>query len=740
MLPLSPSNRGRWTSAKYRQVRRGVLRYLARASMKAVPFGAFAVVLPAAIVTSNSKQPKIDGVLRPQHRQTRINDSLFCLVWRSLVEDVDTSALLPLEVADSELADFPSSCRRVLAERKGIEQVTRIKDSQALTAFLGRLQARPLSLTQLCAEFAEREADTDRVASFEQFVATLRGAGVLRYVEPKRGEDSDWTRSLCQLVDSVDTAPALKARALMRALSRLRGCLAEADLQSRSRILHRVRQELTQWLPASTPATERRAVLGLPIVEDATANARLVVPLDGVLGAALSTLASVAESILPIGSPRCENFGLRELLNRHCGGRPTPLLEFYEIVAREYFKGAHAESGRRNGAALTTSTLNGNPFGLASCGAILATRHAIREWLHAASQQTRNAREIALSSTELSRITQSARHFLTDHASATAFVAVASNDGAATLILQGGKLLSGYGKYFSRFAQLLPAGFAATVRRRNGERTTGEIVDLLGPSVFSGDFRTQLTDRVLRYPTSAHYSRAAGTLTCGDVIVAPARDNVFTVELLERATQQPLTPVDLGVLSHRFAPALQQILACFAPFSSYSFPADAALSQSNGIVRHRRRVSVDGCLVLAREQWTVDVCDVPRRGGQESPSAFLQRVWLWRDSHGIPSEVFFRLRRPQLSAPSFDVPATLPAARERAEVRMPNAPSREWEKPQYLDFSSAEFVELLGAAVNGLVMGIAIFEEALPNAGDRSRSWFLDRSAELVLQIDVPPR
>jgi hypothetical protein len=217
---------------------------------------------------------------------------------------------------------------------------------------------------------------------------------------------------------------------------------------------------------------------------------------------------------------------------------------------------------------------------------------------------------------------------------------------------------------------------------------------------------------------------------------------------------------------------------------------DEAKETSPEIVR-RPRIVFDERLVIAREQWFVPGTLFPQKGDNESDLDFFLRVQRWRNEHDLPSEVYVRIH-PHRARPSKpqeadedakegagDEDAGEGAAEQQAaaspdaeQVEQAEAPedsaegqatgnadneteedadanekaaqaakqrtavSRDYRKPQYIDFENPLLVALFGRMIGQLQAFTATLIERYPTADGLPR---VDGSAytnEMILQIN----
>lgn len=211
-------------------------------------------------------------------------------------------------------------------------------------------------------------------------------------------------------------------------------------------------------------------------------------------------------------------------------------------------------------------------------------------------------------------------------------------------------------------------------------------------------------------------------------------------------------------------------------------PADAAQAQPT--ISYRPRLTFGGSLVLTRRRWSVPGTLLPQRRSDESAAEFFVRINRWRRESGIPETGYFRINpipepRPapagqpapaQADAPPEVVdeipgyegaaeaeahedepeheaepaageagaPAAAGADGNAAQRPKPTPASRDFYKPQFMDFGNPLLVAMLGRIGTGLKRFQAVFEERLPDRDGLPRHGDDRFVTELVVQLAFP--
>lgn len=218
--------------------------------------------------------------------------------------------------------------------------------------------------------------------------------------------------------------------------------------------------------------------------------------------------------------------------------------------------------------------------------------------------------------------------------------------------------------------------------------------------------------------------------------------------------------------------------------------AEAAAAPPAPAVEYRPRISVEGRVILARRRWSVPGSLLPQRAAGEGAADFFARADRWRREHGIPESCYLRITplpgapgtRPGGGAPppeahdaqeaamnlgaepagaadeeaaEAETPrveaAAGPEAESQPEEGAPAAPgvephrkppataaSRDFHKPQFMDFANPLLVGLFGKMGSGLRSYRVTVEERLPGPGELPRHGDAHFATEMIVQVDFP--
>ncbi len=244
------------------------------------------------------------------------------------------------------------------------------------------------------------------------------------------------------------------------------------------------------------------------------------------------------------------------------------------------------------------------------------------------------------------------------------------------------------------------------------------------------------------------------------------------LKLIDRTTGARIHPVDLGFLGLPMRPALYQLLAKFSPVPGcrvelpQSLPDSTSSGETPPRITYRPRIVYDSSIVLARRRWVVPSVLFPTRAAVEDELSYFVRLNRWRSANGIPAIVYVRVfpkgnrlvpipahnglqstvgdeDKPQQTVRNGtvddgrdDKSSDTENGRQIKAAGTTTRSSRDFVKPQFIDFASPLLADLFGRLPAGLSdYSVQIEERYPPNdalpmiAGERYAS-------ELIIQID----
>ena len=718
-------------SGRDEKTERGLLRYYTRASMKATPFATFCTVVPGELVAppadgpGGDAPPRLEGDLHARRSYVRINRALYATLLGHLTARPEVRRHLVVE--PNPTLDLEEGRFVFLAVMGRREAFQRVPANEVLRHIASLLQdGGPATLGALAGALAR---DPRVQAAPEQAVAyldRLLEIGFLRFRTGIDEQDADWDLPLRALLETMDDDHARRCAALLRTLRERSEAYARATLHERARLVGEIHAEIE----AAFGAMGLEGGAGLPFYEDTTADARAVLELTPGWRRAAETLVEWVRLTARLAEPRGEQATMRHFFDTRYRAGAVPLLRFYEDFHREHLK-EHLERERElaAGAARREEMEYDveNPFGLELIGALNAARDRLRERILARWREAPGAEEIRLSLAEVEEAVGGVEPQPVACRSVNAFaIPVPPADGSdAALLLQAGRYLPGFGKYFSRFLYLLPEELREAVRVENEGLSRELLAEICGDSHFNGNLHPPLLPWELSYPTGES-GAAEKQLRTSEIVVEPDADDPQALALRHAPTGRRVVPVDLGFLNYRARPPLYRLLSRFTPPAAFAPPIPGRLTPEDDAhaIAHRPRITVEGRVVLARRSWAIPGELFPRIGRDESASAFFARAVRWQRESGIPESCYLRI----LVLPDPPAEKGAPAAR----------PAHDLEKPQFMDFANPLLVGMLGRMAAGLRSFRVLVEERLPGPGGVPRHEGAGYATEMVVQIDFP--
>ena len=753
--------------AKGRQVERSLMRYLSRMVMKPTPFGTFCSLLAGKLERTAARaagdghpgpRPRFSG--DPRHKTThlRLNKTIYGRLLPLMSQRPEIRKALEVELNPTLREEGERWV--FLAAAAGGEVFQRLPRNPVLDLFRQLLTEegpKPMAaLTVILGSHPQLEASPEEA---EAYVLKLLELGFLRFRVGIPEQEVDWDLPLRELLEGLEDD---HAETIARFLRRLRDCVGEFEgaridrrrelLEEAVSLLRGVFEELGSPIPDKDPALGQMP----PFYEDAGGAARLELDPGGVE----DDLRSFVGRILPLAGARSEQANMRCFFERYYSASAIPLLRFYEDYYREHFKG-HLERqrpGRLKGAPEDAEGKPAagdparaeeaepydlsNPFGLELIARLQRARAGLERRILELWQADPGAEEIALRPEDLEAATAGLPPVTEPCRSVSIFGHLLDGwRGEGEPGLVASNFLPGFGKYFSRFLYLLPEEVEQSLVVSNRGLTEERLTEICGDASFNANLHPPLLPWEMSYPTGES-GTAEEQIFGSDLWVEAVPGDPHRLRLRLGRGGPEVIPVDLGFLNPRMRPPLFQLLARFSPAASFSLPLPEALQAPTSgpppaagsgeaaepRVQLRPRITF-GRLILARRRWKLFSGDLPRRTRGERDGAFFLRLQAWRETVGLPPEVFVRV----------DVPPQLAGEGPAPGKRRPRQQVREHlYKPQYVDFANPILVDVFSRLGEGLSAFMATFEECLPARRHLIRADGEGYATEQVLQLDFP--
>jgi hypothetical protein len=760
------------------QIERGILRYLTRAATKATPFATFCAVVPGELVEHDgapNSEMRIDGDLLSRRSMVRLNKRLYGALWMHIKSQ--RTLRRSLHVMLNPTVDEASGRLTFLAPANGTESFRRLAFTDAVRVVATVVGTQGATLGELAGRLVaspDVEATDDEA---DAYLNRLVDIGFLRFRAAVDEQVADWIKPLRTLLDSIDDQCAQTIAAFLGRLDHLVVDYETANVARRAQISETISREITETfgvVGAPVPAA-----LDPILYEDMTADATVRVALSDPVRSALKTFASYVRATLWLASQPAEQATMRYFFDNHYGPGvgAVPLLTFYEDYYREHYKEHLSKAAKLRNADGAAPYDAGNPFRLEIIERMRCALHDVTELLRAKWSADAKATEIHI---DVDELTETLKGLPSANAgvSTAAFCQVVPGTGRRPLVRivsLAGQHYAGYGKYFSRFLDLMPDAFRERVARDNDRMSPALLAEICGDAQFNANLHPPLLSAEISYPTGES-GPTTSQLSIVELDVVREAADPYRLSLVHRMTGRYVEPIDLGFLNPRMRPPLYQLLSNFSRIRGFRLPlperpdsrgpsettreTDATPSS----VTQRPRIVLGETIVLSRRFWEVASEAYPRPLGGEGTVDYFVRVDRWRNEHGIPKQVYISLtpqnvpgrrtetvveasRREAVEATSPNEPGTKdrsgdrPTVPSQAPPRTVSAPARrgrDWKKPQFIDFSSPALVRLFAVLPGDLSQFRASLVECLPAREVLPGCETTHFASELILQMNFP--
>lgn len=733
--------------AREAQIERGLLRYLTRAAAKATPFASFCKIVEGRVeaydgISEGSDAPVLYstiGTLDDGPHVVRINKQLFDLIWSTLrVRPAVRPHLIvelnpTLRVVDGSLT--------FLAVLDDAEVLQRIDQNEELAFVVDEVRkhgpASPAQLAQVLAAIPSIETTSEDV---ESFLLALVDVGLLRPRSPVHSQDTEWVGPLRSAIAHIDDA---FVRTTTRFLDQVNTAVQEyatAPLQQRASLDRCLRSSLDELLVcAGHPAGSFADPL---LFEDCGAALQLTIPQTKENTRCFEVLTEWVRRTHSLSYPRSEMAGLRAFFDGNFPDRVggVPLLELYENYYREH-RNEHLTRIDRMRSNAKDPSLDGydtkNPFGVPIVAQI---RETIQNWsslIRARWTANPDAEEIDIPLADFPSIGKTMMSDTPIPRSVSLFCQLAHDGRGTRILVPDGRLAQGFGKYFSRFLSVLPEEFTDAVRNENADLGGDALVELAGDGNHNANFHPPLLRREMAYPTG-DTSLPHNIVRWDDIVVRRDLSDEHSLVLICASTGERVYPVDLGFLSQVRRPALFQFLLNFSVAGPISIPLPTSPngieSIDNAGIIYRPRISMGGHIVVARRSWTVPAAHFPERGSDESASDYFVRINEWRTALRIPARVYVRVFPLERGIPK-DTSKTDSDAQPAPSTAAQRA-SRDYKKPQFIDFESPILTALFARIHGTLTDYVVRIEEQYPTTDQLPHVNGQPHAVELVMQVN----
>lgn len=649
-------------TSKHLQTERGLLKYVLRTAMKATPFASFCTVVAGKKIGTSATESC--GSLAKRISVVKLNKLYYGLLWAYLKgrpevrESLVVQTNPTLTTAGSEIV--------LLSTQGDREVVRRIRRSPALDFVIAETQrSGGRSLRTLAHALADSEhIDADAEEAFS-FLDGLLRLGVLRYENLVRSQDSDWARTLASRLSAFTDSSVQEICASLQSLATDLDVFRESQHDKRDAILGRIQQQIDKL--TSNLGLAKPRLTSVPIFEDCGAEMVLTRKEDE----AISSLKRYVEIASGLAVPRSDMASMRAFFDREYSSevRSVSLLDFYEHYYKGHLK-AHlamlkqVQDGKRDG--IPNGYSLSNPFGVKLVEEIQRAKQEIVTRIRVAWAASPDQEEIHVPISGLEEVVPKTASSLDLPVSMSVFAQWlrASPQTNPRVVVGGGTLYLGFGKYFSRFLEQMSPEHTERERERYRRITNVILAEVASDANFNANFHPDLVPFEIAYP-NGDGEPSSNAISCTDLVVErdPADQNRLL--LRHRLLGRPVVPLDLGFLNPRMRPALFQMLVHFSPPAGFSIPIPDTLEKvpdlsPSKLPTYRPRILLGSHIVIARRRWTVPSALVPRRAAGESMPDYLSRFNSWRAAVGFPAKAYVRLfEHPDLQPvkPTLNTPA-----------------------------------------------------------------------------------
>ncbi len=209
-----------------------------------------------------------------------------------------------------------------------------------------------------------------------------------------------------------------------------------------------------------------------------------------------------------------------------------------------------------------------------------------------------------------------------------------TNDGK--IILPNGRFHMGFGKYLSRFFNLVSKEKIADIFiPKQNNCIYGEI---RGGVWFNGNLTQPILDTIIPISGTFQNNNNSNVVLLKNLDVV--RDGDYGLILLDKISNKKIIPLDLGTLDARQTPPVRKLLNCFSDIWSFTLNIPWT---PQGNVTYRPRIIFEKDLILERRKWLVLIESIPFPKKNESESHYLNEFSYWLKKHDIPNQLFIKI-------------------------------------------------------------------------------------------------
>lgn len=667
---------------KQEQVERGLLRYYSRMVMKATPFGTFCSIIPGGISTNGTN--KLFYFTDSPHKKKSlitINKGLYANILSYLIKEKEVRQKLKIEI--NQTIEKKREVFFYLTSLENREIFQRLSQNPVLDFLIeilsGHSSIEYQELVKLLSSDSEIAATIDEII---QYLDKLLELGFLRFKIGIPEQQIEWARELCKILNAVDTQDTKQTVDFLREIDNKIKCYAGEEVNQRSIELNKMKKLIQDYFKKIN--VKLNLITDLPFYEDATSESSAVIN-PNYLDSISKSLVNFIKFTSKVAYPRTEQASMRHFFDefyKDKSGEIT-LLEFYEDYYREHFK-EHLEKQRKAQSGQSKEELRNynfsNPFNLQIVKNIQNVHNSLQNFIIKKWQDNLNANEINFSTNDIKKIIKNIPETSDTSVSVSVFAQIilySKDPWNSRMIVNDGKYLLGYGKYFSRFLRLFDQDIQQDLYKINNSLSDEIIAEISGDENFNANLHPPLLKYEISYPTS-EVGMAEEQIKCTDIIVEPDKTNLYALKLRHVLSNKYILPVDLGFLNPMMRPPLFQLLSKFSPPSSFSitlpeYPKEKVknLTLTEGDVKlnendvagsnnetdsnekikadtisiiYRPRIVFENSIIISRKTWIVPYKLFPSIQNDEPTADYFVRVNRWRIENNIPDQVFVKIK------------------------------------------------------------------------------------------------
>lgn len=527
------------------------------------------------------------------------------------------------------------------------------------------------------------EASREEIISY---IDKLLEVGFLRFKIGIPDQQIGWVNELCIILKNIDNKDVKLLITNLEQIEKKAKDYSNLPLTKRFKRL----SELQSIWEDILKRTDGKMKFGanLPLYEDSTSNSRV-----SVNGSKIEYILEYVSNYIMltkrIAYPRIDQATMRCFFDTHYKNEDEEiyLLRFYEDYYRLHFK-EHLEKiskiqNDNNNKEFKDYNFS-NPFKLSIISEIQNAQVALQNLIITKWNENLNSDEIKFETKEIEQLLKNIPDTFDDSISASVFAQIVNPNNIYSnpeLVVNGGRYLLGYGKYFSRFLRLFRNEMQQKFYYTNNISNNEIIAEISGDANFNANLHPRLLKFEISYP-STEVGMAEEQIKCTDIIVEHDKNDLHALKLRHKMSNKYILPVDLGFLNPMMRPPLFQLLSKFSPPNIFSFPlpenpvmknVNTKMNQSSnqekikkentnnetndtknkGIydkqqnvqeIICRPRIILESSIVIARKTWFVPGRLFPSIGNNETNEDYFIKANRWRKENNIPNEVYVKVR------------------------------------------------------------------------------------------------